>query len=155
MFVVRREPRTRHRKQTHMLFESNGGGDFSPNLITLLIQPDEGIHLSFEAKVPDAVQGTRSVNMEFHYRPSFKADALPDAYERLLMDAIQGDASLFTRSDGIEAAWRLIDPIIAGWMASKASPLASYARGSWGPDAADALLAREGRVWRIGREHHA
>jgi glucose-6-phosphate 1-dehydrogenase len=142
------------KRPPHMLFESNGAGDFSPNIITPLIQPDEGIHLSFEAKAPDAVQETRSVDMEFHYRSSFKADTLPDAYERLLMDAIQGDASLFTRSDGIEAAWRLIDPLIAGWLAPAAPPLTSYARGSWGPDAADALLARAGRVWRIGHEHH-
>ncbi len=97
---------------------------------------------------------TRSVDMEFHYRSSFSSHTLPDAYERLLVDAIQGDASLFTRSDGIEAAWRFIDPILQGWQTSPdAPPLTSYQPSTWGPSVAHELLAQEGRTWRLGCSH--
>jgi glucose-6-phosphate 1-dehydrogenase len=119
----------------------------------MCIQPDEGIHLKFETKVPDSMVETRSVDMEFHYRSSFKGKPLPDAYERLLLDALNGDASLFTRSDGIERAWELIDPILGGWETSAAPPLATYEPGTWGPDAADAFIARDGRAWRLGCAH--
>lgn len=126
----------------------------TPNLLSLCIQPDEGVHLTFETKVPDSVQETRSVDMEFHYRSSFQGKALPDAYERLLLDALQGDAALFTRSDGIEAAWSLIDPVIEGWQGSpEAPPLLPYEPGGWGPAEADDLLARDGRTWRLGCLH--
>jgi glucose-6-phosphate 1-dehydrogenase len=128
--------------------------DFTPNILSLCIQPDEGIHLKFEAKVPDQLQ-TNSVDMEFHYQSSFKGTSLPDAYERLLMNAIRGDAALFTRSDGIEAAWRLVDPIINGWeTSSDAPPLSLYTKGSWGPAAGERLLSRDGRVWRLGCGEH-
>ncbi len=141
------------KKPPIIMFEFDEDG-FSPNILSLCVQPDEGIHLKFEAKIPDARQ-TRSVDMEFHYRDSFGDGRLPDAYERLLLDAIKGDASLFTRSDSIEAAWRLMDPILQGWgQRPQASPLAAYASGSWGPAAADALLARDGRVWRHGCGEH-
>ena len=124
--------------------------DFTPNILTLCIQPDEGIHLKFEAKVPDSVQATRSVELEFHYRSAFAGLALPDAYERLLLDALKGDASLFARHDEIETAWRLMDPVIQGWQTPQAPPLTSYPPGSWGPPEASALLARTGRIWRLG-----
>ncbi len=137
----------------HMLFDQVPDVQFTPNRIVLRIQPDEGIHLTFESKVPDSFQETRSVNMEFHYQSSFGDGSIPEAYERLIMDAIQGDASLYTRSDGIEAAWRLIDPLISGWAASNGPSLASYPHGSWGPSEADRLLAGEGRVWRYGGHH--
>ncbi len=122
---------------------------FSPNVLSLCIQPDEGIHLQFEAKVPGSGQETRSVNMEFHYRSSFGGDALPDAYERLLLDALNGDASLFTRADEIEAAWRLIDPLLCAADAQR-DPLPTYRRGSEGPAEAETFIARDGRVWRRG-----
>ncbi len=128
----------------------------TPNILSMCIQPDEGIHLKFETKVPDTAEETRSVDMEFHYRSSFKDKRLPDAYERLLLDAIKGDASLFARDDEIESSWRLVDPIIEGWSGPDAPPLARYARQSWGPPVADELLARSGREWRLGcgpREH--
>jgi glucose-6-phosphate 1-dehydrogenase len=93
--------------------------------------------------------------MEFHYQSSFKGEPLPDAYERLLMNAIRSDASLFTRSDSIEAAWKLIDPVIKGWETeAKAPPLALYRRKSWGPTEADRLLERDGRVWRHACNDH-
>jgi glucose-6-phosphate 1-dehydrogenase len=135
------------KKPPHLMFESVADEDFTSNALAICIQPDEGIHLKFEAKVPDSRQ-TDSVDMEFHYRSSFNGNALPDAYERLLLDAIRGDASLFTRSDGIEAAWRLMDPILHGWETTGTPPMARYEPGSWGPVEADELLARNGRSWR-------
>ncbi|HAE60679.1 MAG TPA: glucose-6-phosphate dehydrogenase, partial [Anaerolineae bacterium] len=126
--------------------------DFSANFLALTIQPDEGIHLRFEAKVPDSDQEMRSVDMDFHYRDSFKDRSLPEAYERLLLEALDGDASLFTRSDGIEASWQVIDPVIHGWAEQNNPPLVSYKRGDWGPTEADSLLARDGHVWRLGHE---
>jgi glucose-6-phosphate 1-dehydrogenase len=92
--------------------------------------------------------------MEFHYRSSFKGNNLPDAYERLLLDAVRGDASLFTRADGIEAAWRLMDPVITGWEhEADAPPMVSYKHGSWGPEEANTLLNRSGRTWRHACSH--
>jgi glucose-6-phosphate 1-dehydrogenase len=133
----------------HLMFHLPDEYKFIPNILALCIQPDEGIHLMFEAKVPDSDQDMRSVDMEFHYRDSFSG-VLPDAYERLLMEALRGDASLFTRSDGIEAAWKLIDSVANGWEASNIPDLALYRRGSWGPSEAAALLAKDGRSWRLG-----
>ena len=125
-----------------------------PNILSLCIQPDEGIHFKFDAKVPDTTRETRTVEMDFHYKDSFPQSDLPEAYERLLLDALQGDASLFARSDGIDNAWRLIDPILQGWATTEASPMANYAPDSWGPAEADALLAREGHIWRMGCGDH-
>jgi glucose-6-phosphate 1-dehydrogenase len=133
----------------HLMFHLPDEFQFIPNILSLCIQPDEGIHLMFEAKVPDSDQDMRSVDMEFKYRDSFSG-VLPDAYERLLMEALRGDASLFTRSDGIEAAWKLIDSIANGWETSNIPDLSLYRRGSWGPSEANALLARDGRLWRLG-----
>jgi len=118
------------------------------NLLSISLQPNEGMHLRFEAKVPDSVQETRPVDMEFYFRSSFGNGPLPDAYERLLLDALAGDASLFTRSDEIEQAWRLIDPIVAAWASPQAPPLSFYEAGTWGPAEADAFMARDGRQWR-------
>ncbi len=134
----------------HLMFHLPDEFQFVPNILSLCIQPDEGIHLMFEAKVPDSDQDMRSVDMEFHYRDSFTG-VLPDAYERLILEALRGDASLFTRSDCIEAAWKLIDSIMDVWEEAKdASELALYRRGSWGPSEANTLLGRDGRVWRLG-----
>ncbi len=137
------------KKPPHLMFEGLDDGDFTSNIMSICIQPDEGIHLKFEAKVPDE-RVTQSVDMEFHYQSSFKGNSLPDAYERLLLDAIRGDASLFTRSDGIEAAWQLIDPVLMGWETEGAPAMVDYEPGSSGPVEADELLARDGRVWRQG-----
>jgi glucose-6-phosphate 1-dehydrogenase len=125
------------------------------NVLTLCIQPDEGIHLQFEAKVPDTTADLRSVNMEFHYKSSFGTSTIPEAYERLLFDALNGDASLFMRSDQIELAWGLIDPILEGWAASTAPPLAIYEPKTWGPARADAFMARDARAWLIGCGGHS
>lgn len=118
-----------------------------PNMLVLFLQPDEGLHVRFEAKAPDTVAETRSVDMEFHYSDSFGQSAIPESYERLLLDAIQGDASLFTRADEVETAWSLIDPILQTWETHQTPPLAGYKPGSWGPPEAYDLLARDGRRW--------
>jgi glucose-6-phosphate 1-dehydrogenase len=103
--------------------------------------------LSFQTKQPGAGMRTQPVEMQFHYASDFGANSLPEAYERLLLDAIQGDASLFARADEIELAWKLIDPILDNWDAPDAPPLLSYEPGSWGPDKADDLPARDDRSW--------
>jgi glucose-6-phosphate 1-dehydrogenase len=136
----------------HLMFRLPEGRVFTPNILSLCIQPDEGIHLRFEAKLPDSFQEMRSVDMDFHYDSLFTG-SLPEAYERLLLETLDGDASLFTRSDGIEASWKMVDPILQGWEAHNDPPLAVYPVGSWGPSEADQLLSRDGRRWRLGCTH--
>jgi len=133
------------KKPPHLLFPSTDGG-LTANMLVLYLQPHEGLHWRFEAKVPDTVAQLRSVDMEFHYEEAFGKTALPDAYERLLLDTITGDASLFTRADEVETAWALIDPITEAWEAQK-RPLAFYEPRSWGPSEADQLLAQDARKW--------
>ena len=133
----------------HLMFNLPDASKFFPNILSLCIQPDEGIHLRFEAKAPDSEQEMRSVDMDFHYRTSF-GSVLPDAYERLLLEALQGDASLFTRSDAIETSWRLMDTVNQGWVRDGLPELLYYPKGSWGPCEAEELLARDGRSWRMG-----
>ena len=141
------------KRPPNSIFELTESGDYSRNMLSICIQPDEGIHLTIEAKIPDK-SIARSVDMELHYKHAFTRDNLPDAYERLILDAINGDAQLFIRSDEIESAWRIVDPIIEGWAEdSAAPPMQTYARGSWGPAAADDLLAREEHLWRISCLH--
>jgi glucose-6-phosphate 1-dehydrogenase len=138
----------------HLMFPLTPGEDITPNVLSLCLQPDEGIHLRFEAKEPGAGMKPRPVDMEFHYAEDFGTGALPDAYERLLLDAIQGDASLFARADEIEMAWGLIDPILAGWKEPDAPPLVFYEPGRWGPTEADEFLAQDGRAWHYGCGGH-
>lgn len=134
----------------HALFESSGGENLRPNALVLRIQPDEGVHLRFETKVPDSDQDMRSVNMEFSYSSGMEGVRIPEAYERLLLDAIEGDASLFTRSDEIELAWQLTDPIARAWESSDGQPLPLYAPGTWGPLAAEDFLREHGHHWING-----
>jgi glucose-6-phosphate 1-dehydrogenase len=135
------------------MFDMPDDCDFTANILSMCIQPHEGIHLRFESKVPASEQETRSVEMNFHYSSSFEG-VLPEAYERLLLDAIKGDASLFPRSDAIEAAWRIIDPVSQGLETNGTPKLAVYAPGDWGPGEADLLLEKDGRTWRLGCEDH-
>jgi len=136
------------------MFPMPPGQKMTPNMLVLYLQPDEGVHLRFEAKAPDTIAETRSVDMEFHYAEAFGPSAIPEAYERLLLDAIQGDAALFTRADEVEMAWALIDPILQTWKTHQTPPLAAYEPGSWGPAEADSLLARDGRVWMHEEASH-
>lgn len=121
--------------------------EMTANVLGMCIQPDEGIHLKFEAKVPDMAAETRSVDMEFHYQDSFGETSIPEAYERLCLDALQGDATLFTRAGAAELSWKFIDPILAAWKSPDGPPLTSYEPGSWGPEEAHDLLSRDHRWW--------
>ena len=137
------------KRPPNSIFELTDRGDHSRNVLSICIQPDEGIHLTINAKIPDQ-QIAKPVDMELLYENAFDADNLPDAYERLILDAINGDAQLFIRSDEIESAWRIVDPIIEGWRSDQAAPpMQCYSTGSWGPAAADELLEREEHIWRI------
>jgi glucose-6-phosphate 1-dehydrogenase len=128
------------------LFGRAGTPDMEPNVLAIRVQPDEGILLRFGAKVPGPGLNIRGVNMDFRYGSSFAVDS-PDAYETLLLDCMIGDSTLFTRDDEVVRAWEILDPIVRAW-AGGAAPLHFYAAGSWGPPAADELLARDGREWR-------
>ena len=137
----------------HLMLPLPDSGRITPNVLSLCLQPDEGIHLRFEAKEPGAGMRTRSVEMEFHYAGDLDAGDLPEAYERLLLDALQGDASLFTRRDEIELAWGLIDSVLEAWQGAQAPPLAFYPQGSWGPAEAEDLVRQEVRRWILRCGH--
>lgn len=136
------------RRPPTQIFDVQAGvTELFTNRLIIRIQPDEALRLRFITKVPDRGMAMRPVDMDFHYQDSFGEQAIPEAYERLLLDALRGDASLFTRSDEIELAWTVVDGIRAGWEGSHAPPLASYEPGSWGPGEADQLLWRDLRWW--------
>lgn len=141
------------RRPPNVLFNLPNDAELSANRLSICIQPDEGIHLTFETKEPDTGRRVKTVDMDFHYRDSFKEN-LPEAYERLLLDALLGDAALFTRSDEIEYAWRLIDHIFGLWADQAGPELAFYEPNSWGPVEADQLLERDNRTWQIGCGGH-
>ena len=129
------------------LFNRAGVPQIDPNVLAIRVQPDEGILLRFGAKVPGQGLQIRNVNMDFRYGSSFAVDS-PDAYETLLIDAMVGDASLFTRADEVERAWQILQPILDAAGSGEGGPLHFYAAGTWGPPAADELLERDGRAWR-------
>ncbi len=130
----------------HLPFTAGDTADLEPDLLVLRIQPDEGITLRFGAKVPGAAMQIRSVNMDFLYGSSFLVES-PDAYERLLLDCLVGDHTLFNRADAVEASWAFATPILESWLEDGPEP-ALYPSGSWGPREADLLLASDGRRWR-------
>ena len=129
----------------HMAFQSKGSVGVQPNQLILTMQPNEGVSLSLGAKIPGASMRIRPVNMEFLYGTSFMSQS-PEAYERLILDAMRGDATLFTRNDEVDAQWSIIDPILQTWAAGS-PPLAEYEAGTPGPAEADELIG-EGRHWR-------
>ncbi|MEA2611837.1 MAG: glucose-6-phosphate 1-dehydrogenase [Chloroflexota bacterium] len=135
-----------YREVPHRLFKDEGV-EPDANLLAIRIQPDEGIMLRFGAKVPGLGLDVRSVTMDFTYGSAFTVDS-PDAYETLILDALQGDASLFTRADEVEEAWSIVDPIVDAWATSPAPDFPNYDAGTWGPADADELIARDGRHWR-------
>jgi glucose-6-phosphate 1-dehydrogenase len=130
----------------HLPFPAAVAESLQPNLLVLRIQPDEGASLRFLAKVPGSRLDMRVVSMDFAYGSSFLR-ASPEAYERLLLDALLGDSTLFARWDEVERAWEVLEGTIEEWAADPA-PLAAYEAGTWGPPEADALIARDGREWR-------
>jgi glucose-6-phosphate 1-dehydrogenase len=117
------------------------------NRLSLTLQPDEGIHLCFESKVPDEGMALRPADMAFLFRNLYRDNAIPEAYERLLQDAINGDATLFMRSDEIELAWQIADPLIAASEDRNGPMPEQYPVGSVGPGSADDFIARSGRSW--------
>jgi glucose-6-phosphate 1-dehydrogenase len=130
----------------HLPFAMSQAEGLEPDALVLRIQPDEGITLRFGAKVPGQAFRVRSVSMDFFYGAAFLEET-PEAYERLLLDALLGDPTLFIRSDEVAQAWRIVDPVLAGFEEGDL-PLARYEAGTWGPSEADALLDRDGRRWR-------
>jgi glucose-6-phosphate 1-dehydrogenase len=130
----------------HLAFRSTGSVGVQANQIILTVQPDEGVSVSLGAKIPGARMRIRPVNMEFRYGTSFMSQS-PEAYERLILDAMRGDATLFTRNDEIEALWGIIDPILTAWHDDTSSPIPQYPAGTAGPEEANRLLA-DGQRWR-------
>ena len=135
------------KRAPHLLFGGNATDGMEPNVLSLDIQPDEGIALTFAVKVPGPMMQLRAVNMGFQYGTSFNVQS-PDAYERLLLDAMLGDGTLFTRRDEVEAAWSIVSQVLQGWAQQSPATLPTYESGTWGPVEADAFLKMEGRTWR-------
>jgi glucose-6-phosphate 1-dehydrogenase len=129
------------------LFPSDSGRGVEPNVLAIRIQPDEGISLKFGSKVPGPSMEVHHVTMEFRYGTSFGVEP-PEAYERLLLDCMLGDATLFTRGDEVETSWRWISRIHQAWAAQGATRIPTYPAGTWGPAEANALVAADGRTWR-------
>ncbi len=130
----------------HLPFAGRQARQLGPNALVLRIQPDEGITLRFGAKVPGAAFDLRSVSMDFSYGAAFLEEA-PDAYERLLLDAMVGDPTLFIRTDEVDQAWRIMEPVLDSWARGQ-PPVAQYDAGTWGPRDADRLIERDARQWR-------
>ena len=132
------------------LFRQSAGAkcdELLPNIITMRIQPDEGISLRFAAKVPGPNMNMAPVMMDFNYAQAFGVSSA-NGYERLLLDAMLGDATLFAHRDGVEATWAIMTPILEKWAQNPVKDFPNYAAGSWGPKAADELLKRDGRAWQ-------
>jgi len=140
------EVRIQFRPTPHVLFAATCGNKLDANALTLRLQPNEGISLRFNGKVPGMSLGVRPVRMHFSYDSEFGAYT-PEAYERLLLEAISGDATLFIRRDEVETAWQIVDSIRAGWQDKPLTNREFYAAGTWGPIAADDLLAQLGHAW--------
>ncbi len=135
------------RKPPHLMFPLPEGQEIKPNVLAIRVQPEEGISLRFEVKTPGVDVTMASVDMDFSYAEAF-GELEHDAYETLLLDCMLGEATLFTRSDEVEAAWAVVDPIIDFWANKRADHFPNYAAGSWGPAVADEFIAREGARWR-------
>ncbi len=141
------EVRIQFRPTPNVLFAAVCGSKLDPNALTLRLQPNEGISIRFNGKVPGTQVGVRPVRMHFSYDSEFGAYT-PEAYERLLLEAVAGDATLFIRRDEVETAWNIVDSIRQGWEGKPLTNREFYAAGTWGPMAAEELLAQSGHVWR-------
>jgi len=137
-----------------LMFAHETRRQLAPNVLVMRVQPNEGISLSFQVKTPGAVyQLSREIEvapvaMDFAYADAF-GDVNPPAYETLLLDVMLGDATLFTRSDEVEAAWRVVDPLLDCWEANPPAKMDTYAAGSWGPMSAERIVAQDGAAWRV------
>jgi glucose-6-phosphate 1-dehydrogenase len=131
----------------HLLFK--GDRDLSPNRISMCIQPDEGIHLRFEVQAPGIQMKTKRAALLFTYRGTFGEGVLPEAYERLILDAVEGDQMLFAREDEVELAWKTVEPLLKASEGPHKSRLHRYTEGSWGPEEAQELIRRDSRTWEL------
>jgi glucose-6-phosphate 1-dehydrogenase len=134
------------KKAPHPPFEELAAEGLRPNVLLINIQPDEGVSLAIGAKVPGQGLQIRTVHMDFLYGGAFRTD-MPEAYERLLLDCMRGDSTLFTREDEVVEQWKLVDAIVAAWQRDRPS-FPNYAAGTWGPPTAEELLQKDGRTWR-------
>ncbi|HET6944121.1 MAG TPA: glucose-6-phosphate dehydrogenase [Gaiellaceae bacterium] len=134
------------KRAPHPPFEETSAEGLRPNVLLVHVQPDEGVSLAIGAKVPGQGLQIRTVHMDFLYGGAFRT-SLPEAYERLILDTMLGDGTLFTRSDEVEEQWLLVDAIVAAWQRDRPS-FPNYAAGTWGPPSADDLMHRDGRSWR-------
>ncbi len=135
-----------YREPPIMMFRDGPRTHMDANKLVIQIQPAEGIQLHFQTKVPDAGMRVRSTDLDFSFAREFTG-VMPDSYQRLLLDAMTGDASLFARSDEVEVAWSIIDPILSAWQSPAAPPLETYPRGDWGPPSSDEWMQAQGRAW--------
>ena len=135
------------KRAPHLLFKETVTKAMEPNLLSVRIQPDEGISLKFNAKIPDTRMQITPVNMDFRYRDAFHVETPPTAYETLLLDCMLGDPMLFTRDDFVDLAWELINPVLDRWKQDGRKGLSFYEAGTWGPPEADAFIERDGRHW--------
>ena len=133
------------KRAPHLPFSAGSTEELTQNAVVIRVQPDEGMTVRFGSKVPGTMLEIRDVSMDFAYGGSF-TEASPEAYERLILDVLLGDPPLFPRHEEVELSWKILDPILAHW-ARNGTP-DPYAAGSWGPESADAMLARDGRTWR-------
>jgi len=131
----------------HMNVAVGDSGQIDPDVLAVRIQPDEGVGLRFVAKVPGPTMTLRPVTMDFRYGSVFGGSG-PEAYERLILDAMLGDPTLFARADEVSAAWRFVTPILRAWASAEPPAFPNYAAGTWGPEASSQLLERDGRAWR-------
>jgi glucose-6-phosphate 1-dehydrogenase len=134
------------KRAPHPPFEETSAEGLRPNVLLVHVQPDEGVSLAIGAKVPGQGMSIRTVHMDFLYGGTFRTD-MPEAYERLIVDTLLGDGTLFTRADEVEEQWLLVDTIVAAWQRDRPG-FPNYAAGTWGPPSADDLLKRDGRSWR-------
>jgi glucose-6-phosphate 1-dehydrogenase len=135
------------REVPYLIFQS-AAQQANPNVLTMRIQPDEGISMRFEVKMPGSSLRTRPVEMDFRYGSAFGVTG-GDAYDRLLLDCMMGDQTLFTRADEVEAAWRVVTPALAAWDApANPDSVPQYEAGTWEPAEAEQMINRDGRRWR-------
>ncbi|TWT66789.1 Glucose-6-phosphate 1-dehydrogenase [Posidoniimonas polymericola] len=135
------------RQPPHMLFNDGPRGITDANRLVIQVQPNEGIQLHFQTKVPDAGMKMRQTDLDFNYQREFRGRSMPEAYERLLLDALEGDASLFARADEVEAAWKICDPILQAWQSGDKPTLYMYDPGFWGPEECSEWMSAQGRNW--------
>ena len=135
------------KRTPHLMFRRMMQNDVAPNVLTLQIQPDESISMRFEAKYPGTQMALRTVSMDFHYKEAFHA-ATAEAYQRLILDCMRGDATLFLRRDAVEVAWWLVMPVLDRWAEQNPEQIPTYAAGTWGPSESDTMLAQHNHTWK-------